>query len=155
MIILRKAEIKDIKTLFNWANDPINRKYSFNTEIISWEEHKKWFQKKVNNSEKSIIFIAESLNNNKIGQIRFDRKDDIAFIDYYIDAEFRGRGLGVELLKLGCAELIKYWPMLNKIIGEVLVNNIPSIKSFQKANFDSEILNDRIIFIKILNKKNN
>ena len=45
---LRKVTEGDMGLLFKWANDPVVRKWSFNKQPITLEEHKCWFSEKYN-----------------------------------------------------------------------------------------------------------
>ena len=43
----RKAEIKDSNLYFEWRNDPLVRKHSYNSKIIDLDSHNKWFSSKI------------------------------------------------------------------------------------------------------------
>mgnify|MGYP003325656691 CR=1 FL=1 len=45
---LRKVIIEDEALILKWANDPLVREGSFNSSIISKEEHHNWFILKLN-----------------------------------------------------------------------------------------------------------
>jgi len=45
---LRKVIDTDESILFNWANDPDVRKWSFNQNFITSNEHRTWFKQKLN-----------------------------------------------------------------------------------------------------------
>lgn len=46
-ISLREVTEADIGLLYEWINDPVCRKNSFNSHIITLEEHKDWFYRKL------------------------------------------------------------------------------------------------------------
>ena len=47
---LRPVQKSDIELIFKWSNDEEVRKNSFHTETIKWEEHVKWFNNIIDNS---------------------------------------------------------------------------------------------------------
>ena len=133
-IRFKKAQKKDCDLLFKWANDPVVRKNSFNSEYIKYENHKKWFKNKLN-SENSVIYIA-ILKEKKVGQIRIDIEGDKGYLDYSIAKKFRGNGYGRQLL-VKIIYFIKNNNEINikKLIGKVKYDNIASKKSFEKAEY--------------------
>jgi RimJ/RimL family protein N-acetyltransferase len=94
---LREADVEDSKLLFNWANEINVRRNSINQEPIIWENHLKWFTKKLNDSETKFLILTSE--GNLLGQIRIDLIDCYWNIDYSIDNEFRGKGLGKEIVR--------------------------------------------------------
>jgi spore coat polysaccharide biosynthesis protein SpsF len=139
-MILRKLTEKDCDLLFDWANDNYVRKNSFNSNKITYEDHIKWFQKKLE-LDNCIIYIGEE-NNNTIGQIRLDINNNTGIINYSIDKHYRGEGYGTKMLQelertLERENLVE----INKLIGKVKHNNIPSQRVFEKCKYkvmDSE-----------------
>ena len=133
-IKLRRAQENDCDLLWKWANDPEVRQSAFNSKDIEFKDHESWFLNKQNDPD-CFQYIALNKHNMPIGQIRFDIKDSIAEIDYSIDKDFRGIGLGKVLLKSGielfCGEEGK--PIT--IQGYVKNENEPSKRSFQDAGF--------------------
>ena len=58
-IMFRKCENNesDMKLIFDWSNDDEVRKNSFSSEKIKFEDHQKWFQKKINQENYYILFF--------------------------------------------------------------------------------------------------
>jgi len=133
-IELRKPRQEDCKLLWKWVNDPMVRQSAFNSKQITWKEHKAWFSNKLNDPQ-CVQYIALNGYDVSIGQIRFDIRESVAEIDYSIDKDFRGMGLGKMLLKSGieafCAEIEK--PIT--IQGRVKKENQPSNRAFKYAGF--------------------
>ena len=133
-IKLRRAQENDCELLWKWANDPKVRQSAFNSKDIAWEDHQTWFLNKQNDSN-FIQYIALNSHDVPIGQIRFDIKDSIAQIDYSVDKDQRGMGLGkillIEGIKLFCAE--KENPIT--IQGYVKKENELSSRVFQSVGF--------------------
>jgi spore coat polysaccharide biosynthesis protein SpsF len=139
-MILRKSTEKDCDLLFGWANDNSVRKNSFNSNKITYEDHIKWFQNKLELNN-CIIYIGVE-NNNTIGQVRLDINDNIGIINYSICKYYRGKGYGTKMLQelermLGLENSLG----INKLIGKVKHNNVPSQRVFEKCDYkvlDSE-----------------
>ena len=153
-IKLRRTQGTDCELLWKWANDLEVRKSAFNSENIAWEDHQAWFSDKQNDPD-CIQYIALNNYDVPIGQIRFDIKDSVAEIDYSVDKDFRGMGLGKILLKEGvkffCAE--ENNPIT--IRGCVKKGNESSNRIFQGAGFlkvnkkpidKNDIINTHIIY---------
>ncbi len=133
-ILIRKAVIEDSLTFYNWVNDPIVREQSFNSEIISWIDHEKWFNDKIIDPNFH-FYIFQNSKDEKIGQIRLQKIDKENYlIGVSIAAEHRGKGYGSRILKMGCNEFLIQNPsiILNAYIKEA---NISSLSIFEKAGF--------------------
>mgnify|MGYP000588971774 CR=1 FL=1 len=91
-IYLRFVEDEDFDDLLNWRNDESTRKSAFNTHLVSEEEHSKWFNDVINNPLKNQFIIMDQ-NQNKIGQIRFDRDSN----NMYNCLENRNTSPGINL----------------------------------------------------------
>ena len=98
-ILLRLASMDDIVLYYNWVNDLEVRKNAINNLPISWETHRAWFSKKLQEVN-SWLFVLE-VAGLPVGQIRFDKEGDEANIDYSLDVIVRGRGWGAQLLAMG------------------------------------------------------
>ena len=65
------------RDIWEWRNNPITRSVSKKTDEVSWNEHKAWFKKSLDNHR---IFIYIGINNDyqkniPIGIIRFNLVD--------------------------------------------------------------------------------
>ena len=116
-----------------------------NQDQISWGIHKNWFYKKIN-SDASTLYLVES-EETPIGQVRIDKIDGEAQIDYLIARQFRGLGFGKEVLSMA---LNKYWLTWNiKIVGLVKKNNVASRKIFESLGFEPILESDIIRYEKV------
>ncbi len=133
-IDLRRATLGDKDIIFEWANDEIVRKNSFNSECIKYETHSNWYDGKINDKE-SIYFIGQ-IQDQLIGLVRFDRDNqdmNNVVIGIQIDRHYRGKGLASMLLEKGCNEYLKI--KQTEIIAYIKEDNLASIRSFEKAGF--------------------
>lgn len=128
----RLAQIQDCKMYFDWANDSITRQQSYNAAPISYDTHKAWFKRRLEDN-RSILYIVE-FNKKPIGQIRFQLEKETAIISYSLDENYRGKGLGKWILKNGITTLRKNRPHL-EIIGFVKFENIASAVTFRNLGF--------------------
>jgi UDP-2,4-diacetamido-2,4,6-trideoxy-beta-L-altropyranose hydrolase len=153
-IKLRRAQENDCKLLWKWANDPEVRQSAFNSKNIAWEDHQAWFLNKQNDPN-CIQYIALSRYDVPIGQIRFDIKDSVAEIDYSVDKDLRGMGLGKILLKEGVKLFCAEENNSRTIRGCVKKGNESSNRIFQGAGFlkvnkkatdENNIINTHIIY---------
>jgi RimJ/RimL family protein N-acetyltransferase len=141
MFRFRKASIRDARLFFNWANDPDVRSNSVNINSILWSNHLIWFESKLS-SITSHLFVME-LDSVPIGQVRFDKDNTNNYwIDFSIDKDNRGKGLGVVLIENGISELKKFDTNLN-LYALVKENNIASSNTFKKMNF--QIIDAKLI----------
>jgi len=132
-ISLRRARPEDRRLLFEWANDPIVRAASFSTELIPWDTHVEWFEKKIGRRD-SLLFIAEDESGTALGQIRFDLKDSEAELNLSLAKEKRGLGLAVPFIEAGVRELVASI-QCEKVHAFVKPQNAASGKAFEKAGF--------------------
>ncbi len=134
---LRRAKIQDLMQYFNWTNEEETRKNSFQTNPIDLETHTQWFQARLKDSE-CAMYILE-VNGKSAGQIRFQFEVGVAEIGFSVAPEFRKRGIGVLLLKLGTERLRHEFHGKYNIQGMVKKGNLASAKAFIKAGFSSGI----------------
>lgn len=123
---LRQATKDDCELLFDWANNPQVRANAINTEPIEWEGHCKWFQSKLQSSDK-ILILEDSI---PVGQIRLDVVDNHYLIDYSVQSNQRGKGYGKILLEMVIKSHRDY-----TLKGEVREDNIGSKKAFERSGF--------------------
>lgn len=132
---LRLWRMQDCEQLWVWANDPLVRESSFNTEYILWNEHKKWFEHKINNS-KTYAYIAITEFDESIAQIRFEVSDKFAEINYSIAPAFRGLGIAELLIQKGIQKFKTDHKGTLNFQALVKSQNKTSNAIFKKSGFD-------------------
>jgi RimJ/RimL family protein N-acetyltransferase len=126
-ISYRPIQIADKITLFNWVNDIQVRDNSKNNNAIKFDEHTKWFEKRINSEQcKVLIFLALDI---PIGQVRLEKENDVWLLDYSVDANYRGLSVGFYMIKIVVEKFNA------KIKAVVKKDNQASAKIFQKLNF--------------------
>ena len=129
---IRKARLSDCKLYWKWANDPIVRANAFEARPIPWQTHIAWFKEKLEDHNATLLLME--IENEPIGQVRFEHTTDGYFIDFSISSTHRNRGLGLVLLSSGINHLknsqqITFW-------GEVKKSNRASKAIFEKLEFE-------------------
>jgi len=133
-VTFRKANLSDINLYFNWLNDPEVRAKSFNSSIIKWEDHVKWFTDKISNPD-YYFYLFQNQNLDYIGQVRIQKvKDNNSVIGVSVCSEQRGMGYGSIILIESCKDFLK---LNNSFIINAYIknNNISSKNIFEKAGF--------------------
>ena len=133
IINLTKAGITDINDIFKWRNHPDIRKNLFNQELLSWEEHEKWFMARLKAPD-TIIYMA-NYRKEKVGSIRFETDDNVIKTSVMLNPLFLGKGLGSRVIKMGVEKYIKENKPKKSLIVEIKNDNIASIKAFQKVGY--------------------
>ena len=140
----KNASLKEMEIYWFWANDKQVRENALNKEFITWDNHVEWFKSKLVDKKCSLYLIL--VNDNPVGQVRFDNEGNYARIDYSVAKQFRGRRLGKSLLDFAIKEFYKY--SKQKILGEVLPDNISSARIFESLGFMKQIKKKNKIYIK-------
>ncbi|MEP7152366.1 MAG: GNAT family N-acetyltransferase [Nitrospira sp.] len=130
---IKRATPADAALLWQWRNDPIVRNNSFNTEVIPWEEHAKWFNQRVAADDTRIYLLED--NSKVVAQVRYERSEGFAHIGgISVAADDRGKGYGRQVLQatlsLACADL-----GVEKVIAIVKKANTASLRSFRSVGF--------------------
>ncbi len=135
MLNFRIATFEDIELYFDWANDPYVRGQSYNSDVIDFENHKKWFVSKLQDMS-CLMLVFQDKENINIGQIRIQiEKKREALIGVSIASEHRGKGYAKEMLQIASEYFLDYNPnfLINAYIKE---NNSKSKYAFEKAGFE-------------------
>lgn len=130
---LRAATTDDAQRIWEWANDPVTRANSFNSQPIPWENHLAWYGRKLKSPDTRFWLLEQG--GIPVASIRYDRLEgDTALISYMVDAGHRGQGLGTHLLALSfekaCAEM-----GVARLRGITFADNKASARAFEKAGY--------------------
>ncbi|SDL80987.1 Protein N-acetyltransferase, RimJ/RimL family [Salinimicrobium catena] len=135
---IRKVNTFDLQKTYSWINDPNIRMYSFNKDSVTLQDHAVWFFNTLENPGRE-YYILE-VNGVAAGSIRFDfDNEQLAKINYLLDPNFTGKGLGTYLLEEGVNFLKINRPLVKKVYGWVLPDNIASIKIFEKLDYKKAV----------------
>jgi UDP-2,4-diacetamido-2,4,6-trideoxy-beta-L-altropyranose hydrolase len=129
---IRPVQEQDCELLWHWANDPKVRENAYDSDPIPWEDHKEWFEKKLENASSKIY--AAVVGPDPIGQIRFDVKESVAVVDVSVVESKRGRGYGTMLIERGTVRFLKE-SAVQRVDAYVKADNNASRKAFEKAGY--------------------
>lgn len=140
-IDLQPVEKADMQKLYEWRNDNRVRKYSRNSDAITFDQHKKWFNVVMSDPDKH-VFIGYS-GDNEIGVLRFDCNYDQAEVSIYLVPGKQGKGFGVPLVLAGESWLENHCPRIRHIAADVLPENRVSNKLFEKCGYKVNMIQYR------------
>lgn len=132
-LVMRPVAAADEAMLLDWANDTLVRSNAFNPEPIAPDGHHRWLSARLSDQAHCRFLIAETRSGVPLGQVRFDRRDDVWVIDYSVAPHYRGRGLGRPILQAA----IRQMQPGERLVGEVLAKNLASHKVFRSLGFHS------------------
>ncbi len=140
-IRLRHVREEDKLLLWEWANTPEVRMASFSTDIISWEQHVKWFASKQKDPN-CVFYLVLNEADVPLGQVRFDVDGTEATISISLDAKYRGHGYGSQLITLATQKLFQT-SQVQLVHAYIKEGNQASVRAFYKSKF----LEDKISFV--------
>lgn len=133
--IIRPAEPRDIKNVFDLSNDDTVRAMSIHTEKIEWDTHVKWFEGALKNPDLK-FYVAESADGDFIGQIRFARDNAEWVVSISLVKKYRGKGIAKSILRKSIEV-----SNLNNIAAYIYDTNHASLNMFEKSGFkDTHLL---------------
>lgn len=130
---LRPAALDDCRSLWIWRNEATTREASINMEVISYEDHEKWFSRKLE-SQDTQIFILVNAFCHSIGYVRFYIEGDEAEISVSVDEAERGQGYGSAGIRQASDRLISSG-LVKRIIAHIKPDNLASLTSFRRAGY--------------------
>ena len=129
--IVREAKINDSRQVWGIRNHPICRQNFHDTKEIDFKHHNVWFRNQYFSDNDNHCYVLEN-KDSVVGYCRFDIKNNKYLVSIAIDQDCQGKGLGNELLGRAC----KMFNARKDVLAEIQKINIPSIKIFEKNNFE-------------------
>ena len=140
IINFRPAGQKDSERLISWRNDLRTCAFSVHMEVVSQEDHDKWFSE-ILKADPARVFIAEE-DGVPVGTIRRDVKEDGVYLSWTVNPECRGRGIGESMI----GAFLKEYPSPYKAC--IKEDNKASIHIAEKCGFTrSGLLDGLLVFI--------
>jgi RimJ/RimL family protein N-acetyltransferase len=131
---LRRADARDDRLLWEWANDPLTRQQSFSTVAIAWEEHQRWFAAKLQDPLCILFLVLDELGT-PVGQVRFEPDSEGRMvISVSIAANHRGRGLSALAIRHAC-EALRHARSSVTVVAYIRPDNLRSQRAFSRAGF--------------------
>lgn len=151
-ITLRMLEERDLPLTLSWRNNPQTRVYFKNSEEISLESHKAWFDSYCRKND-DYVFIAES-KDGIIGQLAvYDILNGTAEVGRFIvSPEMKGLGIMKRSIDIFLSFLMSFFN-LNEIKLEVYKNNENAICLYRSLGFQVVGISEELIQMRFLNVK--
>jgi methionyl-tRNA formyltransferase len=134
------AEKAHEKFLYELRNDPATRKWMFDDQPVDYPTHQKWFSRSLKSDTRSMFLLEKEKV--PVGQIRFDRSENGAHIDFSVAPEERGNGYGWYLLVMACFEFIHTKEDIDHLYAKVKPENLKSCRAFLTAGFQQHSQNE-------------
>jgi len=135
-IEIRSVRLDDSEKLFQWRNHPTIRAVSRSTELITWENHQKWFASVLTSPDR--LLLIGHRDGSPVGVVRFDIQDDAAEVSIYLVPGIKQSGQGQDLLQSAESWFIINRPEVCKICANVLGGNERSQHLFLNASYQVE-----------------
>ena len=120
--------------LFTLANDATVRAASFQQAAICWQEHCRWFDRKLNEAHPFYLGLFEDA---ACGYVRFTPcldDADVMETSIAVHRAYRALGIGTQLLSLACRKLLAE-NEITSISAWVKRDNASSLRIFEKNGF--------------------
>ena len=133
---ITKVTSKDEFDIWLWKNDKKTIFYSReNNKKISYENHKRWFNKTLFDSKVKFYLGTLKINKKfkKVGVVRFNIKAKYSLVSINLNPKMRGKKLSHILLSRSIKKFLRIKKI--KLIAEIKKSNLASIKCFLKNNF--------------------
>ena len=151
-ISFKKADENDVMLVYNWSNDALVRKNSYNSDPIVLENHKKWFTSKI--IDKNTLFLIALVNNKPAGIVRYESGTENAVVGILISEDYRGQKLASTFLIKSANVFFKSFQV--PVLAYIKQENKASVKAFENASykyFKDEIIHGSISFVYKLEKQ--
>lgn len=132
---LRLARPDDALPILKIRNSEAVRNVSFNTEVISEEDHIKWFNNSLQREDRWIL-VAALESQELIGVLRYDIINPTGLeVSIFLNPEYVGHGIGHNLINKGNIWVQQHMKNIRTIEAKVLSDNVASNKTFIKCGF--------------------
>jgi UDP-2,4-diacetamido-2,4,6-trideoxy-beta-L-altropyranose hydrolase len=130
-ITLREVCLDDCDFLFTLANNKNIRSMSFNTNLITYQEHINWFSNIIKNKQFFYIILDRDI---QCGYVRFAERNTEVTVSIALMPEFHGQGIGLKALQEACKRISKN-TYIQKIHALIKLENTASLLLFHKVGF--------------------
>lgn len=142
-LTMRPVKEGDLMPLFELANDKTVRLNSFNTAPIPIGDHKRWFSK-ILTGETALLYIFEE-KGDFAGQVRFDFREAETVTSIGICEQFRGYGIGVEMLRMALDGLQRERRKFPPVTAYIKPENKASQAVFTAAGYEEQRLGEWVL----------
>lgn len=132
-ISIRRAAPEDCDSVYEWRNAEETRRYIFNTDVITLDSHRDWYNRTLSNPSR-ILLIGER-DHKPVGVLRYDISGSEALISVYLVPGTQGQGVGSQLIYCGSTWIRENYPQLRVVNAEIFRENIASLRAFESAGY--------------------
>ena len=129
---IRPVRAADSDLLLRWRNDPATRANAVSQAVVTPEEHRLWFARRLADPE-CVMYIGERAGK-PVGQIRFEIHAGTAEITISVAPGSRGKGYGAELLQEAC-RAVRRAGQAESFVAYVRPENEASVRLFARKGF--------------------
>lgn len=142
---IREVAKSDCHLLYELANDSCVRSSAFRGDMIRWEEHCEWFDKKLD--EGAVMLIGETHSGVPLGQVRFDVIKETAFsLDYSLASYARGKALGSKLVSAALEYLDSLLGSEDwTVVADVKGDNYASRRVLERVGFEVSTTDELVV----------
>jgi RimJ/RimL family protein N-acetyltransferase len=131
---LRRADLQDSAFVWRWRNDPETRRYSLNSEQISWHQHRAWYADQLLNPD-AAIYILENPMAGPIAQARYTKRDAAtAEVHVTVSPEARGTGAGTRILRESAIDAMRSLTVV-QVVATITLDNQRSLRAFKSSGY--------------------
>lgn len=134
MLDHRKVDSNDVRMVFDWSMDEATRENSLNTSGFAYEEHQKWFERKLKDPEYHILIYMDG--EVPVGMLRIERTSEGGLISIAVSPDHRGKGYGEKIL--ACASQFANDLKYQKLVAQIWSENKASIQIFERNAYEFE-----------------
>lgn len=129
----RPATIQDSSLLLRWRNDPVTRKVSRASSLITWQSHQDWYERTLENPNRELYVIERGTV--PLGTVRFDALEGSEWeVSITLAPEARGHGHSRSVLTAGEAVFDARQPNAT-VVAAIHRNNLSSQRLFAGAGY--------------------
>lgn len=132
-LTLRRAQLSDSESIYQWRNQADVRAFSFDSEPISFDKHQGWYAASMSNPDR-VLLIGES-HGEPVGVVRFDLTQNTAKISIYLVSPSQSKVSGGQLLQASEQWLLENHSQVTFVCADVLGENLASVGMFKSAGY--------------------
>ena len=128
----RGAVWEDAEFLLSLRNDPSVWPHCIQARPVVRREHLEWFKDVLQRDDVKIFILLQ--DRISIGQVRYDLKQEGAYVSISLCVDHQGQGFGVQALKLTGQKIFSL-PNVTALKALIKENNKGSLRCFENAGF--------------------
>lgn len=132
-LTLRRAQLTDSESIYQWRNQAHVRQFSLDSESISYDAHQAWYSATMSNPNR-VLLIGEC-RGEPAGVVRFDLSQETALISIYLVSRMQSQVSGGQLLQSAEHWLSENYSEIRFVCADVLGENLSSIGMFKSAGY--------------------